>query len=104
MTEPDLSFIGERLARVQSELAALHERVTALGHSKADKSDVARLAADIADLRADMYARFERVDARLEQVEAQIRGIDAQLAQIKETMSTNLAIVLNAIQGTREKG
>ncbi|MBV8402180.1 MAG: hypothetical protein JOZ17_26180, partial [Acetobacteraceae bacterium] len=82
----------------QSELAELRQRVTALGHSKADKSDVARLAADIAQLRAEIYTRFERADARFEQLEAEIRGIHPQIAHVQETMSTNPAILLNAIK------
>jgi uncharacterized membrane protein len=104
MAEPDLSFIGERLARVQSELgelrhnvAELRQNIAELRHNKADKTDVARLAASVAELRADMAELRAEMYARFQ-------AVDAQLSQINETMSTNVAVLLNAIQGIRDKG
>jgi hypothetical protein len=73
MAEPDLRFIGERLAIVQAEL-----------RDKANKSDVSRLSADIAALRADMYSHFA--------------SVDAQFAQVHETMASNFAVLLTAIK------
>ena len=52
-------------------------------------------------------ARFERLDRRLEQFEnrfeANMRAMDARFEQAHQTMTTNLQVVLAAIQGLKDQ-
>jgi DNA anti-recombination protein RmuC len=66
MPEPSLEFIAERLAAIQGEVRALHERFDPFGER------LGQVAADIADMRHDLdiLTRFVlRLDDRLRRVE-----------------------------------
>ena len=104
MSDPDLTFLGERIARIQAELRDL----------RGLRTDVAHLRTDLTHLRAEVAERFgalsERIDAQNERIdnleratserfENLDRALDARFDQVHQTMATNLAIVLQAIKG-----
>jgi hypothetical protein len=90
MAEPDLRFIGERLTIVQADL-----------RDKANKGDVARLSADIAHLKADVAELKADLHSRFASIDDRFFSIDAQFAQVHETMTANLAVLIAAIRGER---
>ena len=82
MAEPTLQFLGEQIARIQAELREL----------RGVRADVAHLRADIADTRTELANRMDVFEAGL-------ASVNAQIAQVRETMTTNLEVVLAAING-----
>jgi hypothetical protein len=108
VVDPDLRFLGERLERVQAELRDL----------RGVKGEVARLNAELARVEGSLSDRIDalerstnirfdalerstssRFDALERSIDARFNAVDARFAQVHETMTTNLAVVLEAIKG-----
>ncbi len=93
MAEADLTFLGEQIKRMQSDLR----------HVRAEQL---RLEADVME-RLDTFersvdARFDAVDARFDAVDARFNSIDARFEQVHRTMAVNLDVLLAAIKGREE--
>ena len=93
MAEADLTFLGEQIKRMQSDLR----------HVRAEQL---RLEADVME-RLDTFersvdARFDAVDARFDVVDARFNSIDARFEQVHRTMAVNLDVLLAAIKGREE--
>lgn len=71
MAEVDLTFLGEQMKRMQDDVRSL-------------RAEQLRLDSDVARIRAEMAAGFAAMDARFDQVH--------------QTMTTNLAVVLEALK------
>jgi predicted nucleic acid-binding Zn-ribbon protein len=100
MAEPTLQFLGEQIARIQSELRDLRNV----------RSDVAHLRAELNDRTEEIHRRIEGLEAAVseriwgleaavgERIDSLARANNAQFAQVHETMAINLAAVLEAIK------
>ena len=86
MAEADLTFLGEQIKRMQSDLR----------HVRAEQL---RLEADVME-RLDTFERS--VDARFDAVDARFNSIDARFEQVHRTMAVNLDVLLAAIKGREE--
>ncbi len=81
MAEIDIRFLGEQIARMQSELRGVKADIAQL------RAEQLRLEADQAQLKIDL---FERI-ADFEQ------GVGARFDQVHQTMASHLEVVLSAI-------
>ncbi len=84
MAEPDLRFIGERLDRLQAEM----------GDMRAEMRELRTPKTEVPELVARVEGEFTAVDRRF-------AVVDLELKQTHQTMATDLAIVLEAIEGLR---
>ena len=79
MAEADLTFLGEQIKRMQSDLR----------HVRAEQL---RLEADV----------MERLDTFERSVDARFDAVDARFEQVHRTMAVNLDVLLAAIKGREE--
>ena len=79
MAEITLDFLGEQMKRMQADLRGVKADVAQL------RAEQLRLEADQAAIQAEMAAGFAAMDARFDQAH--------------QTMATNFAILVNAIEG-----
>lgn len=77
MADPSLSFLGERIERIQAEVR-----------------DLRGVRTDIAHLRAEIGDRHDSFNERIDHLE---RAMDARFERMHQTMATNLAVVLEAL-------
>lgn len=103
VAEIDIRFLGELIARVQSDLRGVKADVAQL------RAEQLRLEADQAQLKIEL---FDRIDGFQRSVETKFgsfetkfdnleRSIDVRFTQTHQTMATNLDIVLKAIEGLK---
>jgi predicted nucleic acid-binding Zn-ribbon protein len=100
-----LQFLGEQMLRMQADFRGVRSEQVKL------ESELATTQAEIAGLRSDVsrmasgqvVMQAEITDLRLEvssvdgKVDNLAASVDAQFRQVRETMATNLEIVLNAL-------
>jgi hypothetical protein len=92
MAEPDLTFLGEQIRRMQGDLRQVRAEQLRL------ETDQAAMRAELATLRDDVLAGFERVDERFDRV---LHIVDLRFEQTHKAIATNFEILLQAIRGLK---
>jgi hypothetical protein len=92
MAEPDLTFLGEQIRRMQGDLRQIRaEQLRLETDQAAMRAELVGMRADLGTLRDDMAAGFDRV----------LHVMDFRFEQTHNTIATNFEILLQAIQGLK---
>ena len=104
MAEVDLTQLGEMMVRVQDDMRDLRGRVSAL------ETNLIRLEGDVAKGIHGLDGRIDHLDGRMDHLDARVDHLDGKLdrldaswearfQQLHQTMTTNFAIVIEALKG-----
>ena len=107
MAEADLTFLGEQIKRMQSDLRHVRAEQLRLEADVMERLDTFERSVDArfdaVDARLNSIdARFNSIDARFDAVDARFNSIDARFEQVHRTMAVNLDVLLAAIKGREE--
>jgi chromosome segregation ATPase len=99
-----LDFLGEQMLRMQADLRGVRsEQLQMRAEQVKLESEQAGMRADVRDLRSnlgELDTKVERLDMK---TDAHHAANQAQFEQVRQTMTTNLEITLQAIRSVDKK-